>query len=213
MGIVGVLSSAAAMTAQAASPGPGPTAAPRAPQFMLYFSRPIGGVAGPALHPTFGLKIAQVRLMPSSGDPQATGEALQHRELINWQFGGHSAMPLSDMRLQFGRRVTWDVSRGSFGRPSQPAISLGSGTLRAVLADSKAVAQPARSLQPERSEHSVSSNTGAHESDTGRSGEHNGEHNMAALTVAALGPAQSMFLQHRTTPHPQPMARNNWPPR
>lgn len=208
-GIVGFLSCTAATVTQAATPGP--TVAPRAPQFMLYFSRPMGGgVGGPAWHPTFGLKIAQVRLLPSSGDPQATGEALQHRELMDWQFGGHSAMRLSDMRLQLGRRLTWDVARGTFGRPSQPEIPIGSSTLRASLAGLKPLASPgARNLEPERTEHGLSSERVARQRETGRAG----EHSMAALTVAALGPAQSMFLSHRTVAQPHATTRNSWPPR
>ncbi|HZO22534.1 MAG TPA: hypothetical protein VFB37_08510, partial [Steroidobacteraceae bacterium] len=101
---------------------------------MLYFSRPIGGGVGPAMsHPTMGLKINQVRQMPNNGDPEATGEAMQHRELINWQLGGRSAIRLSDMRLQLGHRVTWDLSRGSFGKTA-PSITLEPGSLRGAAA-------------------------------------------------------------------------------
>jgi hypothetical protein len=180
---------------------------------MLYFSRPIGGgAAGPSLHPTFGLKLAQVRLMPSSGDPQATNEPMQHHELVNWQLGGHSGLHLSDMRVQFGRRLTWDVSRGSFGRPSQPGIAIGPTALRASLAGIASrpqQAQGTRVAESDRMERMEATLGAARTSREGNSGRP-AEHNMAALTMAALGPAQSIFLPHRAVPHPHEMPRNNW---
>lgn len=190
---------------------------------MLYFSRPIGGGAGPSLHPTFGLKLAQVRLMPSSGDPQATNEPMQHRELINWQLGARSFMHLADMRLQFGRRLTWDVSRGSFGRPSQPSIAIAPMALRASLASApprpQQIASPAqpdrtteRFAEPDRMERMQSALASVH---AAREGGPRGpaERSMASLTMAALGPAQSIFLPRRALPQPHETWRNNWPQR
>src|SRR5579871_435479 len=97
----------AAVNAQATPPGP--PLAPRAPQLMLYISRPIGGGAGGlALTPTFGLRLSQIRQAPNLGDPEA-GAAFQHRELLDWAIRGRS-----DVQLALGRRVTWDFTRQAF---------------------------------------------------------------------------------------------------
>jgi len=101
-----------------ASAGPtvvpaGPALAPRTHGFMIYLSQPLGG--GPAIGgPKFGFRIEQVRMTGNNGAPDA-GNPMQHRALIGWQFGG---MHASDMHLELGGRVTYDVRHGGFALQS-----------------------------------------------------------------------------------------------
>ena len=92
------------------SPG-GPPLAPRRHGFMLYLSQPLGG--GGALHPKLGFRIEQVRMMGNSGAPGA-GDPIQHRALVGWQLEGLGNLPASNMKLELGSRVTYDVTHGAF---------------------------------------------------------------------------------------------------
>lgn len=115
----GLLCLTAATAALGAHPGPaplpaGPALAPRAHGFMLYLSKPLGGGTGAAaLQPKFGFRIDQVRMMGNSGAPDA-GDPMQRRTLIGWQFNGRSGLHPSDMRLELGGRVSYDVTHGGF---------------------------------------------------------------------------------------------------
>lgn len=80
---------------------------------MLYLSQPIGGGVG-AGGPKFGLRIEQVRMTGNTGAPDA-GNPMQHRTLIGWQFGGSR---VSDMHLELGGRVTYDLRHGGFALES-----------------------------------------------------------------------------------------------
>jgi hypothetical protein len=126
----GLLCIAAAIATNAAprenyfSPG----LAPRSPQIMLYLSHSIG--AGSGGRPTFGLKIDQLRQTSNLGDPDG-GDAMQHRELVNWQMEAHSNLHIADLRMQLGHRVTYDLTNRSFGSPATRAtMQLGTPTLR-----------------------------------------------------------------------------------
>jgi hypothetical protein len=116
----------AAFGVTVAAPGPSviaPALAPRTPQVMLFISRPVG--AGATAQPTFGLRVEQVRLAADSGSPDG-GDPIQHRELINWQMEAHS-----DIRMQLGRRVTYNLSRGAFAsQVRNSAIAMGVPTFR-----------------------------------------------------------------------------------
>ena len=125
----GVLCLMAATVAAGAQPGAvappaGPALAPRSHGFMLYLSQPLGGSGGAALHPKFGLRIDQVRMTGNSGAPDA-GDPLQRRSLVGWQMGGGSGMHTSDVKLELGGRLTYDVTHGGFGaqlsRPGVPS--------------------------------------------------------------------------------------------
>lgn len=119
----GVICLVATATASAASAIPqGPALPPRKPGFMLYFSAPLGGGAPAGLHPKFGFRLEQVRMTGNSGAPDAP-DPMQHRGLIGWQVQGHGDMHMhfSDMRLELGNHVTFDMSHRSFGLTSRSA--------------------------------------------------------------------------------------------
>ncbi len=85
------------------------TAAPgvNGPEVMLYFSQPIGPSA-PAR--SYGLRIDQHSLPALL--PAATANAADlagRREIINLRMAAHE-----DLRLDLGRRVSWDFSRRQF---------------------------------------------------------------------------------------------------
>jgi hypothetical protein len=132
---IGAALVAVAVTAQAAPPGGfTPILAPRSPQIMLYISHSIGGGAGSAAtgftRPTFGLRVEQVRQGSNMGDPDG-GDAFSHRELINWQMQAHSNFHLSDMRVQLGHRLTYDVTNHQFGSPgARSAMPIGTLSVR-----------------------------------------------------------------------------------
>ncbi len=112
-----MLCMAAVMSASAAPggfvpPPAGPPLSPRTHGFMLYLSQPLGGGGG-ALHPRIGFRIEQVRMMGNSGAPDA-GNPIQHRALVGWQLDDMRNLRGSDMRLELGSRVTYDVTHGAF---------------------------------------------------------------------------------------------------
>ena len=81
--------------------------APHGPQIMLYISQPLWSSGGS--QPRFGLRIERLRMPPVS--PQPAGmTAIQHTSLIDLQMQSHS-----DVRVEFGRRVVWDIRRGTLG--------------------------------------------------------------------------------------------------
>ena len=114
----GLVCMAATAGVAAASPGiapppAGPPLAPRSHGFMLYLSQPVGGGAGAALHPKFGFRLEQVRMMGNSGAPDA-GDPLQHRALVGWQMDGLRGMQASAGKVELGGRMTYDVAHGVF---------------------------------------------------------------------------------------------------
>jgi hypothetical protein len=81
---------------------------------MLYLSQPIGGGAGAGmLHPKFGFRLEQVRMTGNSGAPEG-GDPFQHRALVGWQMEGLHGIHASDMKVELGGRVTYDVVHGGF---------------------------------------------------------------------------------------------------
>jgi hypothetical protein len=96
-----------------AAPLEGPSIAPRTHGFMLYLSQPIGA-GGASLHPKFGFRIEQVRMTGNSGAPDA-GDPMQHRALVGWQMDGFHGIHPSDMKLEFGGHMTYDVTHKAFG--------------------------------------------------------------------------------------------------
>jgi len=80
------------------------------PQVVLYFTQSLWSSGKPERR--YGVRIDEIRPLPNS--PLITVAGLvQRRELLNLQI-----VPGSDIRLQLGRRVTWDFSRKEFGSAS-----------------------------------------------------------------------------------------------
>jgi hypothetical protein len=131
----GLLCLVAATAVNAAHPGAsfapptGPSSAPRTHGIMLYLSKPMGGgTGGAALQPRFGFRLDQVRMTGNSGAPDA-GDPMQRRALVGWQFTGPSGERASDVRLELGGRLTYDMTHGGFEfQSSRP----GRGASRAV---------------------------------------------------------------------------------
>jgi hypothetical protein len=136
----------------------GPPLAPRRHGFMLYLSQPLGGGGGGALHPKFGLRIEQVRMMGNSGAPGA-GDPIQHRALIGWQLEGLSNLHASDMKLELGSRVTYDVTRRAFKPSALHDSETRSPSLRAAFRSASETLPPlapsSRAVPPPKSKISV----------------------------------------------------------
>lgn len=86
----------------------------RSPEIMLYVSQPLwsGGRSSALL---YGLRIGQLRMPRTS--PQSTATAPIERELIDLQIVAHS-----EVRIEFGRRFVWNITRGAFGQQSNRAV-------------------------------------------------------------------------------------------
>ena len=126
-GFVCIAASAGVVAASpgVAAPPAGPALAPRTHGFMLYLSQPIGGGGG-TLHPKFGFRIEQVRMMGASGAPDG-GDPFQHRALVGWQMEGLHGIHASDMKVELGGRMTYDVTHGGFAAQlAKPAAGAGS---------------------------------------------------------------------------------------
>jgi hypothetical protein len=87
---------------------------------MLYVSRSLGGGSGAAgMRPSFGLRVQQVRQGGNLGDPEAA-DPMQRRQWVNLQMDTRSNFSISNMRLKFGNRVTYDLTNHRFGAPAAP---------------------------------------------------------------------------------------------
>ena len=130
-GVAFIAAMAGAAVAPAAIAGPptGPTPTPRTHGFMLYLSQPIGSGGGASMQPKFGFRIEQIRMAGNSGAPDA-GDPMQHRALVGWQMDGFHGINASDMKVELGSRMTYDVTHGAFGMSrtfaasgSRPAVT------------------------------------------------------------------------------------------
>jgi hypothetical protein len=84
------------------------------PQIILYVSLPLGSRGSSSL-PRYGLRIGEFRKRPTT--PQLVPIAPTPRELIDLQIEGHS-----DVRIAFGRRLVWNVTRQAFGPQYTQAV-------------------------------------------------------------------------------------------
>jgi hypothetical protein len=80
------------------------------PQIMLYVTLPLSS-RGSSSPPRYGLRIGEFRQRPTT--TQLVAKAPTLRELIDIQIAGRS-----DVRMEFGRRLIWNITRGAFGRQS-----------------------------------------------------------------------------------------------
>jgi hypothetical protein len=89
------------------------------PEVMLYFAQPIGPSTSAR---SYGLRIDQHSL--PSILPASTANATDlsgRREIINLRVAAHE-----NLRIDFGRRVSWDFSRRQFNLPGDlPAMKAG----------------------------------------------------------------------------------------
>jgi hypothetical protein len=81
---------------------------------MLYVTLPLSSGASSS-RPVFGLRLGEFRKRPSTTQLLANAPVL--RELIDVQTVGHS-----DVRMEFGRRLVWNITRGAFGSQSSPVV-------------------------------------------------------------------------------------------
>jgi hypothetical protein len=81
-------------------------APPHGPMLMVYVSQPLWSVGTSRI---YGLRLEQIAIQPFVQSGTFTVLA-QPRSLVDLQFRGNA-----DVRLEFGRRVTWDMRRREFG--------------------------------------------------------------------------------------------------
>jgi hypothetical protein len=206
-GAICLVATAAATAANSLPLPQGPALPPRKPGFMLYFSTPMGGGSPAALRPKFGFRLEQVRMTGNNGAPDAP-DPMQHRGLIGWQMDGHRDMHFSDMRLELGNHVTFDMAHRSFGLSSRSAsMTLGP----------RAIASPAASMagavkggaEPRSFESRLASNQAGGFAARGGSG---GFRDSAALLHEVAATAVATFKSRINTPAQQrPFAANHRP--
>jgi hypothetical protein len=200
-GLLGIAASAgvAAATAGIAAPPAGPALAPRTHGFMLYLSQPVGGGGGAALHPKFGFRIEQIRMMGNSGAPDA-GDPVQHRALVGWQMDGLRDMHASDMKVELGGRMTYDVTHGAFAAqlPRQsPAAASRTATINR--ADSNTESKPF-------SPHLFEPSSGARDPFRQSSESVSMVHDIAAAAIGTFKLRNPVQVQQRVGPGERPVS-------
>jgi hypothetical protein len=86
------------------------------PQLMLYIKQPLGTRGAPRV---YGLRIERLATPPTLPTPAAI-VSTGRREIVDLQIRQYS-----DVRVEFGRRVTWNVGRQEFGLSSnQPNMAM-----------------------------------------------------------------------------------------
>jgi hypothetical protein len=86
------------------------------PQIMLYVTLPLSSRSSSS-RPLYGLRIGEFRQRPTT--TQLVAKAPTLRELIDIQIAGRS-----DVRMEFGRRLLWNITRGAFGRQSDSVLAI-----------------------------------------------------------------------------------------
>lgn len=90
------------------------------PQMMLYIKQPLGARGATRV---YGLRLEQTTTSATPTAPMSgalPGELARQREILDLQIRHYS-----DVRLEFGRRATWNIGRHEFG-PSgnQPGMTI-----------------------------------------------------------------------------------------
>jgi hypothetical protein len=83
------------------------------PQLMLHVTLPLSSHGRSSL-PRYGLRIGEFRKRPTT--LQLVAVVPVQRELVDLQIAAHS-----DVRVEFGRRLVWDIPHGAFGPQSSLA--------------------------------------------------------------------------------------------
>jgi hypothetical protein len=86
------------------------------PQIMLYVTLPLSSRSSSS-PPQYGLRIGEFRQRPTT--TQLVAKAPTLRELIDIQIDGRS-----NVRMELGRRLTWNITRGAFGRQSDSVLAI-----------------------------------------------------------------------------------------
>jgi len=98
---------ALAVSAVIATSAQGMTPVSGGPQMVLYVTQSLG--SGSTSVRLYGVRIDEIHPIPNSPLVTAVG-LVQRRELVNLQI-----VPHSDIRIQLGRRLTWDFTNEEFG--------------------------------------------------------------------------------------------------
>lgn len=142
---IAAMAGAAVAPAAMAAPPTGPTPSPRTHGFMLYLSQPIGGGgSSDSMRPKFGFRIEQIHMAGNSGAPDA-GDPMQHRALVGWQMDGFRGIRASDMKIELGSHMTYDVTHGAFG---MSRTSGASGSRPAVVTSRTEAATTSKPFSP-----------------------------------------------------------------
>jgi hypothetical protein len=107
-----LLGGASMVLIRAVSAGP----ASCGPQIMLYVTFPLSS-RGSSSPPRYGLRVGEFRKRPTT--TQLVAKAPILRELVDIQIEGRS-----DVRMEFGGRLVWNITRGAFGRQSNSVLAI-----------------------------------------------------------------------------------------
>jgi hypothetical protein len=77
-------------------------------QVVFYVKKSLGERATPS---TWGLRLDQMSALP--GMTEAASATLHRRQLVDFAMA-----PLEHARVDFGRRMRWDLHAGTFGSPN-----------------------------------------------------------------------------------------------
>jgi hypothetical protein len=137
-----LLGGASMVSIRAACAGNVVSAAPVScgPQLMLYVTLPLSSRGSSSL-PRYGLRIGEFRKRPTTA--QLVGVAAVQRELVDLQI-----VAASDVRVEFGRRVVWDIPRGAFGPQSSLATSAIGVPIKGIRLADPVNQQPRQPLDP-----------------------------------------------------------------
>jgi hypothetical protein len=137
------------------------------------------------MHPKFGFRIEQIRMMGNSGAPDA-GDPLQRRALVGWQMDGLHGIHASDMKVELGGRMTYDVTHGAFSAhfPKSPNAA---ASRPAAMSRSDAFTE-SKLLTPLRQTNESSSMV----------------HDIAAAAIGTFKLSRPLPTLQRTAPAPRP---------
>jgi hypothetical protein len=147
-----VLLGGASMVSIRTAWAPSVVSAPRVscgPQLMLYVTLPLSSRGSSSL-PRYGLRIGEFRRRPTT--PQLVAVAPVQHELADLQVVAHS-----DVRVEFGRRLVWDIPRGAFGSQSALATSAIGVPIKGSRLSDPLNQQPRQPWDPARAAMSASS--------------------------------------------------------